>query len=301
MKINLKKSALVYAIAGAISLSTLPITACSVTMDEKEITTSDDLFDDIKKYTSVVVLSDINVMDSIEPTSKVVSVLKKGQEARVAAILSNDIICVEYEDDLYGYIKNDANIKQKVSYSIPKDSIRKGYLLEDAEMYDGKEFTIVPQYEFCEVYQDYEDDCLVKAGDKVGYINKDKIENVKEDLAVVDISDQTVKFYENNKVTFESDVVTGKPSTPTHVGFFEIKDKKHKAILRGPGYASPVNDFAPFDNGIGFHDATWRNESDFGGNTYLTNGSHGCVNMKKDDAPVLMEKLEIGSKVLVKK
>ena len=30
-------------------------------------------------------------------------------------------------------------------------------------------------------------------------------------------------------------------------------------------------------NGIGFHDATWQDS--FGGDTYLDNGSHGCVNL----------------------
>ena len=32
----------------------------------------------------------------------------------------------------------------------------------------------------------------------------------------------------------------------------------------------------PFDGGIGFHDASWRDE--FGGDIYLTDGSHGCIN-----------------------
>ena len=33
----------------------------------------------------------------------------------------------------------------------------------------------------------------------------------------------------------------------------------------------------PFNGGIGFHDASWR--SSFGGRIYMTNGSHGCVNL----------------------
>ena len=33
----------------------------------------------------------------------------------------------------------------------------------------------------------------------------------------------------------------------------------------------------PFNGGIGFHDASWRNT--FGGTIYKKNGSHGCVNM----------------------
>jgi len=33
----------------------------------------------------------------------------------------------------------------------------------------------------------------------------------------------------------------------------------------------------PFNGGIGIHDASWKNGL-FGGSTYLTNGSHCCIN-----------------------
>ncbi len=33
----------------------------------------------------------------------------------------------------------------------------------------------------------------------------------------------------------------------------------------------------PFNGNIGMHDATWR--SQFGGDIYLTSGSHGCINL----------------------
>ena len=40
--------------------------------------------------------------------------------------------------------------------------------------------------------------------------------------------------------------------------------------------------------GIGFHDATWRSNSQFyNKDTYLTNGSHACVNMPHSNAKQL--------------
>lgn len=48
-------------------------------------------------------------------------------------------------------------------------------------------------------------------------------------------------------------------------------------MLKGEGYASPVDFWMPFHGDIGFHDASWR--SSFGGSIYKTNGSHGCINM----------------------
>lgn len=58
----------------------------------------------------------------------------------------------------------------------------------------------------------------------------------------------------------------------------------------GSKYASYVDYWMPFitSRGIGFHDATWRTSSQFYNiNTYLTNGSHGCVNMRSADAKEL--------------
>ena len=67
-----------------------------------------------------------------------------------------------------------------------------------------------------------------------------------------------------------------------------------------------------FDGNIGLHDAEyhtddngfkhgWRNRSDFGGETYIKNGSHGCVNMPHEEVMEVSEYVDLGTKVLVKK
>lgn len=52
-------------------------------------------------------------------------------------------------------------------------------------------------------------------------------------------------------------------------------------------------------NGIGFHDATWRAESEFVPETYLTHGSHGCVNEQYSVAKFTYEHSYLGMPVLV--
>ena len=42
-------------------------------------------------------------------------------------------------------------------------------------------------------------------------------------------------------------------------------------------YEQPVTYWMPFNGGIGFHDADWQPY--FGGDRYLTGGSHGCINL----------------------
>ena len=45
----------------------------------------------------------------------------------------------------------------------------------------------------------------------------------------------------------------------------------------------------PFYDGQGLHDAPWRGS--FGGSIYLTNGSHGCVNLPADAARQIYENM----------
>ena len=82
----------------------------------------------------------------------------------------------------------------------------------------------------------------------------------------------------------ESDFVSGNLSighdTPT--GAFGLTYKTMNAVLRGPDYETPVTYWMPFNGGIGFQDADWQPY--FGGDRYLTGGSHGCINMPPDKA-----------------
>ena len=55
-------------------------------------------------------------------------------------------------------------------------------------------------------------------------------------------------------------------------------------------YEQPVQYWMPFDGGIGFHDANWRD--DFGGDIYLTSGSHGCINLPPENAAVLYDLIQ---------
>ena len=52
-----------------------------------------------------------------------------------------------------------------------------------------------------------------------------------------------------------------------------------------------------FFNGEGFHDATWQ--PSFGGNFYLTRGSHGCVNLPLSVAGKLYDIVEPGVPVFI--
>lgn len=118
---------------------------------------------------------------------------------------------------------------------------------------------------------------------------------------LLNIGAQKVTGYKNGKKVLESDVVTGRNDTPdrrTTRGAYYIFHKRSPAVLKGPGYASPVHVFAAFHNGQGFHDADgWR--SVYGGSIYQHNGSHGCCNMPLSAARKLYSEFGIGTPVMV--
>ena len=98
-----------------------------------------------------------------------------------------------------------------------------------------------------------------------------------------------------------------------NVGLFQVKSETFNRDLVGPTWRSYVNVMMSFDGGIGLHDAEYHTDNDgkhhgwkeyyqFGGDYHFKNGSHGCVNMRHDDAiNASTNYVDVGTKVLVKK
>ena len=115
----------------------------------------------------------------------------------------------------------------------------------------------------------------------------------------IDLTAQRMVFYKDGQLLVDTPVVTGcvrkGHSTPT--GCFALDAMRSPAVLKGPGYASPVTYWMPFSGGVGIHDASWR--SQYGGQIYITNGSHGCVNTPKDQAAIIYNNISVGVPIVV--
>ena len=108
----------------------------------------------------------------------------------------------------------------------------------------------------------------------------------------VDLTEQYMWYYQNGNIIFQSDIVSGLPSDPdrkTPPGIFTLYSKSSPAVLRGAmtangtySYEQSVTYWMPFNGDIGFHDADWQPY--FGGDRYLTGGSHGCINLPPENA-----------------
>jgi lipoprotein-anchoring transpeptidase ErfK/SrfK len=114
----------------------------------------------------------------------------------------------------------------------------------------------------------------------------------------VDMANQHVWFYKEGKLITDGPTVTGNVSAghTTPEGIFSLKYKARDTVLRGPGYASSVSFWMPFNGGIGLHDANWRDN--FGGEIYKTNGSHGCINLQYDVAKEIYNNIQSGIPVI---
>jgi lipoprotein-anchoring transpeptidase ErfK/SrfK len=124
----------------------------------------------------------------------------------------------------------------------------------------------------------------------------------------VDLSTQHATFYgSDGSVIWESDIVSGNPNKgyDTPQGVWAVTRKSSPETLIGtmqsdgtPEYETKVQYWMPFKgNSVGFHDASWQ--SAFGGSRYLTNGSHGCINLPSSAAAQLYSILNVGDVVVV--
>ncbi len=105
----------------------------------------------------------------------------------------------------------------------------------------------------------------------------------------IDLSNQKVFFYLDGKRILMDDIISGNPNrnAQTPGGLYAIYGMRQNVVLTGPGYASHVDYWMPFNGEIGLHDAYWQ--SKFGGDLYLTRGSHGCVNLPHSTAQTIYE------------
>lgn len=114
----------------------------------------------------------------------------------------------------------------------------------------------------------------------------------------IDMTKQHLWFYKNGSLIVQGDVVTGNVNSnhSTPGGIYRLKYKQTNATLKGQDYSSPVDFWMPFNGGIGIHDASWRSE--FGGNIYKTNGSHGCINSPYYLAKAIFGNIQEGDPVV---
>lgn len=268
----------------------------------------------VEFYDMVTATTNVNIRESaIDGT--ILSVLKKGSSLVMVEKLDNGWYAVEYNGSV-AYVCGDY-LKETIGFEIVSETIGIHYTDKETNLIipdylnNGEETSVkLSETTRVNVYDENGEYYLCSVGYNVGYILKTDVMKLSGNYVVVDISDQTLTLYEDDKIILETPVVTGKPKTPTDLGLFQIYSITHNRYLVGPGYRSYVDIMMKYNGGEGLHDAEfhtdengrkhgWRKIEEFGGTTYLTNGSHGCVNMPHDAAIEAGKVLKLGDYVLV--
>ena len=146
---------------------------------------------------------------------------------------------------------------------------------------------------------------IIKAGQTIAkeptYIQKGlthEASDIGKTYVEINLTKQHMWFYKNGTLIADSDVVTGNLALNhgTPIGVYSLKYKTRNATLSGEGYSTPVDVFMPFNGNIGIHDASWKKA--FGGNIYLTNGSHGCINTPPSVAKEIFNNIDANTPVI---
>lgn len=114
-----------------------------------------------------------------------------------------------------------------------------------------------------------------------------------------DLSNQHLYLYQDGKLILETDFVSGNMSKSGYMtppGVFGLTYKTRNAVLRGEDYETPVDYWMPFNGNVGMHDASWR--ATFGGDIFLTRGSHGCINLPPTMAATIYDYVSTGFPVI---
>lgn len=260
----------------------------------------------IKRESVLVVTAkdDVRVRAGSNTDADIYTVLKKGKSLQVVRKLDNGWYEVVYNNRT-AYVMG-KYVKEEMKSIVTNKVYKLVSATKDTTIYSDRALTrpigTLPENELGNVYYGIDDTYLItsEAGD--GYIRRSDTKSLGDSVVVVDVSSQTMSYYDNCDMVLTGATVTGKNSTPTEYGVYSIYSKERGKYLMGEYY---VEYWMPFNGGQGLHDAQWRKK--FGGTIYKNSGSHGCVNLPLDLAGKLYDKVSVdskdhpGTKVLIKR
>ena len=269
-------------------------------------------YEHIPKNDIVLTNTDLNFRSEPSTEGKKLDTFKEGTELQVLAEVDNGWLLVRYNGEI-GYVKADytTSLLEKVNYYYPELELDELVVekviyntsnelnLREGEGTDSEIKDELTKYETARVLKETDDWYLVMTNDyEFGYLYKDYTKEMNGKFIVVDKSEQRMTLYNNNEVMVQTPVTTGKDSTPSDTGYFEIYSKSRNEYLMNNSF---VQYWMPYNGGEGIHDASWRGEGEFGTDIYHKSGSHGCINTPLEEVIQIYDNVKVGTKVLVHK
>lgn len=273
------------------------------TKEELEDSNSEIYTDD---NTYIRAKTNVNVRSEPNTDSNILSFLHEGNILKKIGYI-DDWYIVEYDGEK-AYVSTyytDEIDEDKINTDLNESNIC--YFPYGTTLYSDKNLTNklsdIPSLESGQILYQEGNTYFVDTSGYNGYVHISSASIIPQPVIIVDKSEQTLRLYKDNSKVMEFPVVTGNESSdfyhPSDEGLFNIYSKKYDAELVGDTWDVVVNVFMGYNGGEGIHDAVWR--SYFGGECYLGNGSHGCINCPYDEVMNLASEVEVGDNVLVKR
>lgn len=286
----------------------------SETNDDNEINNSivNDNIDG--KYNDIVVTTDaLNFREGPSTDDAVIKTFYKNEELQVINRSSDDDWLLVNNNNVSGYVSSEYTVsvydKLKEAYPDTKlnsiDVKKVVYATDNLNIRSmpGTEYGIVEtinKFVSIRVLDEIDDWYFVMTNEYTfGYVSKQYTEELNGVYVIVDKSVQRLFLYNDNKLKISTVVTTGKDSTPSDTGKFQIYSKETSRYLIGADYKAWVDYWMPYNGGEGLHDANWHNI--FGTESYKIYGSHGCVNLLPAIAGDIYNNVSVGTTVLVHK
>ncbi|MDO4619822.1 MAG: L,D-transpeptidase family protein [Lachnospiraceae bacterium] len=149
-------------------------------------------------------------------------------------------------------------------------------------------------------FEDGESTTVEAIWDRTGNKITPEGDDIQNTYIEISIDQQMMWYIKDGNVEIETPVVTGKYSekkrrTPT--GVFQLLGRLQDYTMTAYGtshtnFAMPIN-----HDGIYIHDSSWRDY--YGGEIYLDNGSHGCINTPYNAAKAIYYSVDTNTPVII--
>lgn len=272
-------------------------------------------YEHMPKNDIVLTNTDLNFRTAPTKEGKKIDTFDEGTELQVLAEVDNGWLLVRHNGEI-GYVSGEytTSLLDKVNYYFPEAGLEElvvqkviystsnGLNLREGEGTNTDVKDELTKYETARVLKETDEWYLVMTNDyEFGYLFKEYTKPMNGIFVDIDKSEQRMTLYNGNEVMVQTPVTTGKDSSPSDTGLFDVDGKHRDRYLTGPGYKAFVNYWIPYNGGEGIHDASWRSDSEFGSERYHNHGSHGCINTPYEAVEQIYDNVKTGTKVLVHK